>query len=79
MRAATLLWARIVRLWTRFCKLLEWKGCGNVLTSCRYRSGTGVQLTARTFEYASERFLQANGSILSDHNPVLVNFDWKKV
>ncbi|TKX18201.1 hypothetical protein C1H76_9674 [Elsinoe australis] len=80
-------WVDIIKKGVRPVKGTTANACGNpavgedceIVDKVLYRSGTGVQLTARTFEYASERFLQANGSILSDHNPVLVNFDWKKV
>lgn len=41
-----------------------------------YRSGPLTSLTADGFHYASNRFLQADGNILSDHNPVNVNFTW---
>ncbi|KAF2163046.1 hypothetical protein M409DRAFT_26492 [Zasmidium cellare ATCC 36951] len=41
-----------------------------------YRSGHDVGLTAVSFEYAGDKFLQSNGSVLSDHDPVLVQFEW---
>ncbi|KAK1754385.1 Horcolin [Echria macrotheca] len=42
-----------------------------------YRSSPLVSLQAEHFTYASNLFLQADGSsVLSDHNPVLVNFTW---
>ncbi|KAI1873724.1 uncharacterized protein JN550_002993 [Neoarthrinium moseri] len=41
-----------------------------------YRGSALVNLQAASFEYASPKFLQSNGSILSDHNPILVNFTW---
>ena len=41
-----------------------------------YRSSPLVSLSAETFHYASSMFLQPNGSILSDHNPINVNFTW---
>ncbi|KAF5669940.1 endonuclease exonuclease phosphatase [Fusarium heterosporum] len=41
-----------------------------------YRSGTSVKLTAKTFKYVPEAFVQPDGNILSDHNPVLVNFSY---
>lgn len=41
-----------------------------------YRSGDAVTLSAASFEYAAEKFLQNDGNILSDHNPVLVEFSW---
>jgi hypothetical protein len=40
----------------------------------RYRSGTSVTLTATSFNYIAEAFLQEDGNITSDHNPVLVAF-----
>lgn len=42
-----------------------------------YRGSSAVSVKASTFEYASRMFLQENGDILSDHNPVLVNFAWQ--
>jgi hypothetical protein len=41
-----------------------------------YRSSPLVNLKATSFRYDSTRFLQANGSILSDHNPVYADFTW---
>lgn len=41
-----------------------------------YRGSDLLTLTAKTYAYASQMFLQTNGSILSDHNPILVRFDW---
>lgn len=41
-----------------------------------YRSSPLVTLDATSFMYVGEWFLQPNGSILSDHNPVNVNFTW---
>lgn len=40
-----------------------------------YRSGDTVKLTAKSFEYAGEKFLQPDGNPTSDHNPILVTFD----
>ncbi|EUC46576.1 hypothetical protein COCMIDRAFT_92434 [Bipolaris oryzae ATCC 44560] len=44
-----------------------------------YRGSAAVKLTARKFDYAGHMFLQDNGDILSDHNGVLVDFDWAAV
>ncbi|KAK4124128.1 hypothetical protein N657DRAFT_689733 [Parathielavia appendiculata] len=41
-----------------------------------YRSSPLVTLSATEFRYESTRFLQANGSILSDHNPIYADFIW---
>jgi hypothetical protein len=41
-----------------------------------YRGSYAVNIQANSFAYASDMFLQANGSILSDHNPVLVDYAW---
>ncbi|OJD36704.1 endonuclease exonuclease phosphatase family protein [Diplodia corticola] len=41
-----------------------------------YRGSRLLSLSATDFSYASPDFLQANGSILSDHNPILVSLDW---
>ncbi|KAK4628700.1 Sphingomyelinase [Fulvia fulva] len=39
-----------------------------------YRRGSAVTLSATAFDYVTDLFLQADGSILSDHNAVLVDF-----
>ncbi|KAK3320504.1 Endonuclease/exonuclease/phosphatase [Cercophora scortea] len=41
-----------------------------------YRSSPLLALHATSFAYASNLFLQANGSVLSDHNPVQINLSW---
>jgi endonuclease/exonuclease/phosphatase (EEP) superfamily protein YafD len=41
-----------------------------------YRGSPAVSLQATSLDYVGDMFLQANGSILSDHNPVLVDFAW---
>lgn len=41
-----------------------------------YRSSPLASLIPEGFHYASKLFLQPDGSILSDHNPVNVNFTW---
>jgi hypothetical protein len=41
-----------------------------------YRGSYAVNIQANSFAYAGDMFLQANGSILSDHNPVLVDYAW---
>ncbi|KAI1381298.1 endonuclease exonuclease phosphatase family protein [Hypoxylon crocopeplum] len=41
-----------------------------------YRGSPLVDVSATYWSYESAKFLQANGSILSDHNPVTVNFTW---
>ena len=41
-----------------------------------YRGSPALDLQATSFDYAGDMFLQVNGSILSDHNPVLVDFAW---
>lgn len=42
-----------------------------------YRSSPLVSLSAESFAYASKLFLQPDGvSVLSDHNPIHVNFTW---
>lgn len=41
-----------------------------------YRGSPAVNLTATAFEYASSMFLQSNGSILSDHNPIHIDLAW---
>lgn len=41
-----------------------------------YRSSPLVTLDASNFEYVSTWFLNSNGTTLSDHNPINVNFTW---
>ncbi|KAI1759069.1 endonuclease exonuclease phosphatase family protein [Hypoxylon sp. FL1150] len=41
-----------------------------------YRGGPLLDLAAVYWSYDGARFLQANGSVLSDHNPVTANFSW---
>ncbi|KAK0622565.1 Endonuclease/exonuclease/phosphatase [Immersiella caudata] len=41
-----------------------------------FRSSPLLTLTPTSYEYVSDKFLQPNGDILSDHNPVLVNFTY---
>lgn len=56
--------------------------CANpsLTTSCEtvdkvfYRGSALADLTATDFSYESTKFLQADGNILSDHNPIGVNF-----
>ncbi len=42
-----------------------------------YRGSALVGLRAEAFRYDGGRFLQADGSVLSDHNPVFVQFAWE--
>ena len=41
-----------------------------------YRGSPIVTLSATSFNYDSTKFLQADGNILSDHNPIHVEFNW---
>lgn len=41
-----------------------------------YRSSSLLTLEATYFNYESSKFLQSDGNILSDHNPITVNFTW---
>jgi hypothetical protein len=41
-----------------------------------YRGSPALTLTATKFTYAGSQYLQPNGSVLSDHDPVLVDFKW---
>ncbi|KAL6711322.1 hypothetical protein ACN47E_005853 [Coniothyrium glycines] len=41
-----------------------------------YRGSPALTLKATKLQYAGNMFLQDDGSILSDHNPVLVDFTW---
>ncbi|KAL2160749.1 hypothetical protein VTH06DRAFT_946 [Thermothelomyces fergusii] len=58
--------------------------CGNpaesdaceVLDKVFYRPSPLVALQATTYRHDAARFLQPDGSILTDHNPVFVEFSW---
>ena len=39
-----------------------------------YRSGDSISLSAMNWNYESTFFVQPDGSELSDHNPILVEF-----
>lgn len=41
-----------------------------------YRGSRQLTLDATYFNYESSKFVQADGSILSDHNPITVNYTW---
>lgn len=41
-----------------------------------YRGSPVINLSAASFNYESSKFLQADGNILSDHNPITVDFNW---
>ncbi|CAJ2510907.1 Uu.00g065320.m01.CDS01 [Anthostomella pinea] len=41
-----------------------------------YRGSALLDLSTTYWNYESSKFLQANGSILTDHNPITVNFTW---
>ncbi|TGJ85426.1 hypothetical protein E0Z10_g3351 [Xylaria hypoxylon] len=41
-----------------------------------YRGSPLLSLKATYWAYASSKFLQADGNVLSDHNPVTANFTW---
>ncbi|KAI0970803.1 endonuclease/Exonuclease/phosphatase [Xylaria arbuscula] len=41
-----------------------------------YRGSPLLELTATYWAYESNKFLQSDGDILSDHNPITTNFTW---
>lgn len=41
-----------------------------------YRGSRVFSLNATLFNYESSKFVQTNGSTLSDHNPITVKFEW---
>ena len=41
-----------------------------------YRSSAILSLNATSFTYDAAQFLSSDGSTLSDHNPILVDFTW---
>ncbi|CAH0047298.1 unnamed protein product [Clonostachys solani] len=58
--------------------------CGNpaddndceIVDKIFFRSGSSVKLSATSFSYVGSSFLQSDGNILTDHNPVLVKFSF---
>ncbi|CAI6342589.1 unnamed protein product [Periconia digitata] len=62
----------------------ETLGCSNpsTTTDCEivdkmwYRGSPAITLNATRFQYAGNQFLQVDGNILTDHDPVLVDFEW---
>ncbi|KAL5594738.1 hypothetical protein BROUX41_001652 [Berkeleyomyces rouxiae] len=42
------------------------------------RSSDTAKITASTFEYVGKKFLQHDGNILTDHDPVQVNLTWSQ-
>jgi len=46
------------------------------LDTVLYKSGAAVRLNATSWDYVTDMFMQDDGNLLSDHNPVLVDFDW---
>ncbi|KAI0146227.1 Endonuclease/exonuclease/phosphatase [Xylariaceae sp. FL1272] len=61
--------------------------CGNPAESATceikdkifYRSGSSISLTATSISYEAPKFLQTDGNILSDHNPVSATFSWATI
>lgn len=47
-----------------------------VVDKVLYRSGDNVKLAATSYRYVPEMFLSESGNLLSDHNPLLVDFSW---
>lgn len=77
-------WVKLVRSGTPPAPGSETLECDNPSQSltCEtvdkfwFRGSSAVQLQATKFQYAGNIFKQENGDILSDHNPVLVDFAW---
>ncbi|KAJ4244819.1 hypothetical protein NW762_014398 [Fusarium torreyae] len=58
------------------CKVPAADNKCEIVDKVLYRSGSSVKLTANAFNYVPQAFVQPDGNILSDHNPVLVDFLW---
>lgn len=41
-----------------------------------FRGNAVLDLSATYFNYESDKFLQSDGDVLTDHNPITVTFDW---
>lgn len=61
---------------TDACRSLDCGEAGRI-DRIMVRSGTSVDLSAKTWERPSERFVDMNGEPLSDHEPVVVTIGWK--
>lgn len=59
-----------------FCDLPATNTTCEIVDELCYRGSPALQLQATTFDYVGDMFLQADGNVLSDHNPVLVDFAW---
>lgn len=53
-------------------------GC-EIIDKVLYRSSAKVELTPTGFDYIASWFFQPDGSIVSDHNPVLANFTYNVI
>lgn len=77
-------WIELIRSGVPPTTETEAPPCGNPAadTACEivdkvwYRGSPFVSLQAKQFQYAGSMFLQEDGNVLSDHNPVLVDFEW---
>ncbi|KAM5349419.1 hypothetical protein ACJ41O_005924 [Fusarium nematophilum] len=58
------------------CKVPAANNQCEIVDKIFYRSGSSVKLTATSFNYVPEVFVQPDGNILSDHNPVHVEFTY---
>jgi hypothetical protein len=47
-----------------------------VVDKMLYRGSKVISLSATDFFYDTTRFLQPNGSLVTDHNPIRVDFSW---
>ncbi|RFN44610.1 hypothetical protein FIE12Z_11154 [Fusarium flagelliforme] len=58
------------------CKVPAANNKCEIVDKVFYRSGSSVKLTATSFNYVPQLFVQPDGNILSDHNPVQVDFTY---
>lgn len=71
-------------LWAKFLSATELRdSCDELacdepgaIDKIAFRSGDGVELTAQSHRFELERFQDDNGSALSDHNALAVEFRW---
>jgi hypothetical protein len=52
---------------TTFCEIVD---------KLWYRGSPSLDLQATSFKYAGDMFLQPDGNVLTDHDPILVDFKW---
>jgi hypothetical protein len=61
---------------TDACTALDCPETGDI-DKIAYRDGGGLRLTPASHDFPAERFVDGDGEALSDHEPLVVDFDWE--